>query len=88
MAKMTRDEAEKMVGKRTPLPSQKGAGGLNDLPKTKTPPPKDSRMGNLADPLGLKKSMRDREAAAGLKAGGMVRGTGCATKGKKFSGVK
>lgn len=39
------------------------------------------------DALGLKKTLRDREKAAGLKSGGMVRGTGCATKGKKFSGV-
>lgn len=74
--KMTREEAEKMVGKRTPLPAAKGAGALNDLDREKKPAPKGGSAGNLADPLGLKKSMRDREAAAGLKRGGKVK-KGC-----------
>lgn len=77
-AKMTREQAEKMLGKRSPLPAGKGAGGLNDLPKPKKAVPKDGRMGNPADPLGLKKSMRKREEAAGLKCGGKV-----IKKGKK-----
>lgn len=79
--KMTREEAEAMIGKRTPLPQGRGAGGLNDLPKGKPAAPEDRRMGNFADPLGLKKSLRDREKAAGLKKGGMVKGCGMAKKG-------
>ena len=85
--KPSREEAEKLVGKRTALPQQRGAGALNDLPEVTPKDDKPRSMGNLGDPLGLKKSLRDREKAVGLKSGGMVRGTGCATKGKKFSGV-
>lgn len=85
--KLSREEAEKLIGKRTALPQQRGAGALNDLPKAAPKDDKSRSMGNLGDPLGLKKSLRDREKAAGLKSGGMVRGVGCAIKGKKFSGV-
>jgi len=70
----SREDAEKLVGKRTPLPKDKGAGALNDLPKPKKDAPKGERMGNPADPLGLKKSLRKREEALGLKRGGKVKG--------------
>ena len=76
--KPTREEAEKLVGKRTPLPTQKGAGALNDLSRDKKLPPKQDRIGNMSDPIGLKKSLRGREEAAGLKCGGKV-----PKKGKK-----
>lgn len=76
--KPSREEAEKLIGKRTPLPSGKGAGALNDLDRARKPPPKPERMGNPADPLGLKKSLRDREEKLGLKCGGKVM-----KKGKK-----
>lgn len=79
--KPSREEAEKLVGKRTALPQQRGAGALNDLPKAAPKDDKPRSMGNLGDPLGLKKSLRDREKAAGLKSGGMVRGCGIARKG-------
>lgn len=79
--KPSREEAEKLVGKRTTLPQQRGAGALNDLPKAASKDEKPRSMGNLGDPLGLKKSLRDREKAAGLKSGGMVRGCGVARKG-------
>ena len=79
--KPSREEVEKLVGKRTALPQQRGAGALNDLPKAAPKDDKPRSMGNLGDPLGLKKSLRDREKAAGLKSGGMVRGCGIARKG-------
>lgn len=79
--KPSREEVEKLVGKRTALPQQRGAGALNDLPKAAPKDDKPRSMGNLGDPLGLKKSLRDREKAAGLKSGGMVRGCGVARKG-------
>jgi hypothetical protein len=78
----TREEAEKLIGKRTPLPQGRGAGALNDLPLPEEPTPK--RMGNFGDPLGLKKNLRDREKAAGLKSGGTVKGCGLATRGAKY----
>lgn len=85
--KPSREEAEKLVGKRTALPQQRGAGALNDLPKAASKDEKPRSMGNLGDPLGLKKSLRDREKAAGLKSGGMVRGFGKATKGSRKAKV-
>ncbi len=71
--------------KDTPKPAAGAASAPADEKsgKGKAPAPKKE-----VDPLGLKKSLRDKEKALGLKSGGMVRGTGCATKGKKFSGVK
>jgi len=84
----TREEAEKLIGKRTPRLGEGKPPGPNWTPKPeeaerKPPEPerRGRRMGNLSDPLGLKKSLRDREAAAGLKSGGMVRGCGTAKKG-------
>jgi hypothetical protein len=53
-------------------------------PKQEKPKPKaDPKEKPKAEPdaLGLKKSLKDREKAAGLKKGGMVRGCGKATKG-------
>lgn len=85
--KPSREEAEKLVGKRTALPQQRGAGALNDLPKAAPKDDKPRSIGNLGDPLGLKKSLRDREKAAGLKSGGMVRGCGKATKGSRKAKV-
>ena len=64
--KPSREEAEKLVGKRTALPQQRGAGALNDLPKAASKDEKPRSMGNLGDPLGLKKSLRDREKRRGL----------------------
>lgn len=85
--KPSREEVEKLVGKRTALPQQRGAGALNDLPKAAPKDDKPRSMGNLGDPLGLKKSLRDREKAAGLKSGGMVRGCGKVTKGSRKAKV-
>lgn len=45
--------------------------------KPSRPKPADNR-----DFLGLRGAMKEREKAAGLKSGGMVRGCGAAKKGK------
>lgn len=68
----SREEAEGLVGRRTPRRGEGQSPGPNwaPRPQEKAPP---KRMGNPADPLGLKKGLRDREAAAGLKNGGKVR---------------
>lgn len=72
--------------KDTPPKPASGAASAAQDGKSTSPKGRDTKA--EVDPLGLKKSLRDREKAAGLKSGGVVRGTGCATKGKKFSGVK
>jgi len=79
----TREEAERMIGRRTPRPGEGKPPGPNWTPKPAEPDRRPRSMGNPSDPLGLKKNLRDREAAAGFKSGGMVRGCGKATRTKK-----
>lgn len=50
-----------------------------EKPKSDRPKPADSR-----DFLGLRGAMKEREKAAGLKTGGLVRGCGAASRGKKY----
>lgn len=92
------EEARKLIGKRTPLPGGPKQQGPNFLIKrepdaeaaepAKKPPREDFLNPRVVN------ARREREAglACGGKVkkyagGGSVRGTGCATKGKKFSGV-
>lgn len=83
MAKLSREEAERMVGKRTPLPGSGNKPGPNwEKKKEEYRPTTD---GSLGDPLGLKKNLKDREK--GYAVGGKVRGCGAAKKGKNFSGI-
>lgn len=94
---MDRDQAEKMVGKRTPLPGAGKPAGENWAPKAASAPDTGkSGIGALpADPLRNPKAiLADREKKAGLACGGkvkkmatggLVRGAGAAVKGKRFS---
>ena len=83
MGKMSREEAEKMLGKRTPLPGAGEKAGPNWEKKKEEYRPTSG--GSLGDPLGLKKTLKDREK--GYTAGGKVRGCGIAKRGKNFSGM-
>jgi len=94
---MDRDQAEKMVGKKTPLPGAGKPAGANWAPKPAASAPSDKTgIGGLpADPLRNPKAIiADREKKAGLACGGkvkkmatggLVRGAGAAVKGKRFS---
>ncbi len=89
------EEARKMIGTRTQLPGGPKQQGPNFIarpmpaPAAPTKPPRE----NFLNPREVN-ARRMKEA--GLKCGGKVkkyaeggsvRGTGCATKGKKFSGT-
>jgi hypothetical protein len=76
--KPTREEMEKKIGKREPLPGEGKPRGANW--DTKKEPYKPSSPGSLGDPLGLKKNLRER--TEGYAKGGSVRGCGVASKGK------
>lgn len=79
--KMSESLISRILGKRGSRPEEGKPKGPNWDEKPQKPPEKGQSMGNPSDPLGLKKSMADREKAAGLKKGGMVRGCGLARKG-------
>ena len=94
---MDRDQAEKLVGKRTPLPGAGQPAGANWAPKgAASPSSNKSDIAALpADPVRSPKAIiADREKKAGMAcggkvkkmaSGGLVRGTGAAVKGKRFS---
>ena len=94
---MDRDQAEKLVGKKTPLPGAGQPAGANWAPKSAPAPSTDKTgIGSLpADPLRNPKAIvADREKKAGMAcggkvkkmaSGGLVRGAGAAVKGKRFT---
>lgn len=94
---MNRDQAEKMVGKKTPLPGAGQAPGPNWAAKPAAAASSaKSGIGALpADPVRSPKAIiADREKKAGMACGGKVKkyakggtikGAGAATRGKKFN---
>lgn len=99
MPKMTREEAEKMVGKRTARSGEDKSSGPNWQRRAMDAVVRErSGVGALpADPLRNPGAiLEDRLKKAGAYSGGgsvkkysgggmVMRGTGAATKGKKFS---
>lgn len=94
---MNRDQAEKMVGKKTPLPGSGQAPGANWAPKPSAAASSSKRgiAALPADPVRSPKAIiADREKKAGLACGGkvkkhaqggLIKGAGAATRGKKFN---
>lgn len=85
---MDRNQAEKMVGKRTPLPGAGKPAGPNWTPKpAEAASSGKSGIGALpANPVTKPRAiLDDREKKAGLAKGGLVRGAGAAVKGKRFT---
>lgn len=94
---MNRSDAEKLIGKKTPLPGAGDAPGPNWTPKPSAPAsaPKSGVGALPADPLRSPKAVvADREKKAGMACGGkvkkyagggIVRGAGAAVKGKRFT---
>ena len=71
MTKPSRDEAERLVGKRTALPGGSKQQGGNFVPKKAAPASAASpKRENFLNP---KQVMARREKEAGLKCGGKVR---------------
>lgn len=88
MGKMDRDQAEKMVGKKTPLPGAGQPAGPNWAPKPAAAASSGkSGIGALpANPVTNPRAiLDDREKKAGMAKGGLVRGAGAAVKGKRFT---
>lgn len=94
---MNRDQAEKMVGKKTPLPGSGQAPGANWAPKPSAAASsaKTGIAALPADPVRSPKAIiADREKKAGLACGGkvkkhakggLIKGAGAAIRGKKFN---
>lgn len=95
---MNRSDAEKLVGKKTPLPGAGQAPGPNwdaKAPAGAASAPKSGIGALPADPLRSPKAITaDREKKAGMACGGkvkkyagggIVRGAGAAVKGKRFT---
>lgn len=94
---MDRSQAEKMVGKRTPLPGAGKPAGQNWAPKPE-PAASSGKSGIGALPADYMRNPKaiiaDREKKAGLACGGkvkkhaqggLIKGAGAATRGKKFN---
>ena len=87
---LSEEALRKKLGTREPIRGAEQRPGPNW--ERKAPVQEEKQR---VSPINLKKALRDREEAAGLKcggkvrrmaAGGSVRGVGCATKGTKFKG--
>ena len=96
MGTMSRNDAEKLVGKKTALPGAGKEPGPNWTPSAASAPSGRNGVGALpADPVRNPKAIiADRENKAGMACGGkvkkmatggIIRGAGAATKGKRFN---
>lgn len=94
MDKPTREEAEKLIGKRTPLPGGKGIGADMKVDAGQAAEKSRTASGTklTGDPVKLKETLKKRmgdEYKSGGKvcgkkyaSGGSVRGSGCESRGK------